>query len=374
MKLICNRNELLRGLALIARAVSNRTPNAALQCVKISAGDATCELCATNLEMGVRVTLGLVDVQRPGITLIPADKLRSIVGANDVEAVTLEVNEDQLTLRTDDAEFTVFGMDAANFPPIADYSDEAAAVIRCKTLRELLRKTSYATAKESSRYAINGVRMEIHGKQVRVIATDGRRLAMAESQIESDAPPADMGAILPINSTNLLADILDAATAVDGEDATVTVRLTEMQAEFQTKSAIVSTQLVEGTYPNYRDVIPKDNEKKIEFSVAELVSAVRRASLLVTEDSRSVRMCFEADKLTLSSVVAEIGKTEVRMPCRYSDARIEVGFNPEFIIEALKACNGQTCVMELKTSDKPGVLRADGNFTYVLMPVNLGGR
>jgi DNA polymerase-3 subunit beta len=389
MKVICDRGALLDAINLISGVVAARTPRPQLQCVKVTArkngkvGEMT--LAATDAEISLRLQTSQVDVQQPGETLIPADKLRAIVSAEEGDAtLTLEAEQEACHIRGQDARFKVFGYPSSEFPPIPDFDavvqgkdgQKAKAVFthQAGPLSNMIGRTLFATARENSRYAINGVLMKREGKRLEMVATDGRRLALCRQNVQGDKE-AGISCIVPTKALALLQRL------IDDPEAPVQIAITDNQILFRIgsedeggKRAVLTSNLVEGTFPPYEEVIPKDQDKKVVFDRDLLSSAVRRAALLTNEESRGVRMKFVgSDKqVEFSSRAPEMGEAQINIDVSsYDGGDIEIGFNPNFITEALKVIADPEVIMELKAPNKPGLIKSGADFVYVVMPVNL---
>jgi len=382
MKVICDRAVLLDAINLTAGVVASRTPKPQLTCVKLIAtndGDSMLTLGATDAEIAIRLTTANVQVDEPGEALIPAEKLRQIIAAEDREqTLTLITKDDELEIRGKDAKFKIFGYPAGDFPKLPTPKDTAgknAFEIPATDLGTLIARTSFATARENSRYAINGVLLKCDGKTIQMVATDGRRLAIAKTSAGSGASGVEAIGIIPTKALNLVGKLSVSP------DENVRVAVTDNQAIFafgdeaSGSSAVLSTALVEGAFPPYEDVVPKDQDKKATFDRETLASGVRRAALLTNEESRGVRLAFSTDekgKLCLTSRAPEMGEAEVKVEMEsYDGEPMEVGFNPVFITDALKVIEDSQVVFELKAGNKPGVLRSGQDFLYVVMPVSL---
>jgi DNA polymerase-3 subunit beta len=402
MKVICDRGALLDAVNHVAGVVPLRTPTPALSCVKLvarkvgSAGELT--LSGTDAETSLHLTLTQVDVQKPGEVAIPADKLRGIVSAEDGEpTLTIETEGDQCHIRGTNAHFRVFAYPAKDFPPLPDFAaaingsgpDPAKAVFtqQAGAMMELVQRTVFATARETSRYAINGVLMKRDGKKLEMVATDGRRLAVSRTQLTGPSAKGEsVTCIIPTKALNIFAKL-----ARDG-DENVRIAVGDSRIFFAFEStppqppgkdaekataprAVLSSVLVEGTFPPYEDVIPKDQDKKVTASRDELGSAVRKASVLTNEESRGVRMAFTSKdkRLKLSSRAPEMGESEISIGLsKYEGDDIEISFNPTFITDVLKVVPEQEVIVELKAPNRPGLIRlANNEFVYVVMPVNL---
>ncbi len=365
MKVICDRAGLVDSLNLVGGVVVARTPKPALTCVKLTADASSLTLAATDLEVALRLNTPRVEVETPGEALIPADKLGQIVRESNDPTLTLEVTEDVAHIRGQDAHFQVFGHQASEFPPVPEFTGDADFEIAAADLRQLLNQTTFATARENSRYAINGVLIERESDKLTVVATDGRRLALAKSSCKS-AKKDNRSAIIPTKALTMLSKLIDES------ESDVRVRIADNQVLFACDDAVLTSKLVEGTFPPYKDVIPREGDKKATLDSQALTSAVRRAALLTNEESKGVRFAFEDGKLTLASRAPEMGEAEVTLDVAdYNGDAIEIGFNPQFVLDVLKVVHTDQVQLELKAPNKPGVLRTGPNFLYVIMPVNL---
>jgi DNA polymerase-3 subunit beta len=368
MKVICDRGALVESLGLVGGVVLSRTPKPVLTCVKLTAGDDGLVLEATDTEVSVRLSTPRVEVSDAGSALIPADKLQQIVRESIDSTLTLSTDQDVAHITGQDSKFKIFGHPPTDFPSATEFKGEPDFTINAGDLHRLIAQTLFATARENSRYAINGVLVERSGNKLAVVATDGHRLALAKGTCKATkAEDTDSrSAIVPTKALNLLLRLFD-----DAEE-TVHVKIEDNQILFKTDAAVLVSNLVEGNFPPYADVIPKDGDKKASLATDLFISAVRRAALLTNEESKGVRMAFASEGLTLSSRAPEMGEAEihVEMP-EYSGEPVEIGFNPAYLLDALKVIDESQIHLELKGSNKPGVLRTGPNFLYVVMPVNL---
>ncbi len=271
----------------------------------------------------------------------------------------------------------MLGFPAGDFPPIPEFpKDDSGAdvfTIGAGMLQRLIGRTTFSTARENSRYAINGVLLKRSGKKIEMVATDGRRLALARGSAEASSSAGESSCIIPTKALNMVSRL------VENPDARVRVAITSNQALFafddeaQASAAVLATNLVEGTFPPYEDVIPKDQDKKAKFDVQTLSSAVRRAALLTNEESRGVRLAFSTGEagqnLKISSRTPEMGDALIDVALEgYEGGDIEIGFNPVFLTDALKIVAEDQVILELKASNKPGLIKSGNDFLYVVMP------
>jgi DNA polymerase-3 subunit beta len=366
MKVICNRGALLEALTVCGNVVASRTPKPVLQCVKLTAADDRLTVAATDLEVAIRYSDNQIQIEQAGETLVPADKFRDIVRESVDDTLSIEVANDVANIKGQDSHFKIFTQNPADFPPVPDFEGEASFEIAGGLLKQLVGQTLFAAAKESTRYAFNGVLLVVKGKKISLVSTDGRRLAMAKGDLISDKLGKDGAqSIVPAKALNLLDKL------VDDPEETIAVQIRENQVIFHSPSATLTSNLVEGQFPPYEDVIPKDTDKKMTAATADFLSAIRRAALLTTEDSKGVRMAFSKKGMILTSRSPESGEATINFPCKFEGADIEIGFNPNFVTDALKVVDNDEISLELTAPNRPGLLKGGANFLYVIMPVNL---
>jgi DNA polymerase-3 subunit beta len=337
-------------------------------------------------------------VQKAGEVSVVAERFRAIVAAeNDEGTLTVETDGDNCHIRGTNAHFRVPAYPAKDFPAMPDFAatvagtgaDPAKAVFTqsAAAMLELVSRTVFATARETSRYAINGVLLKREGKKLEMVATDGRRLAVARAQLTGTSAKGDaVTCIIPSKALNIFTKL-----ARDPEE-NVRIAVSDSRVYFSfeaatagkdskdsekagTSRAVLSSVLVEGSFPPYEDVIPKDQDKRVVAGRDDLSSAVRKASVLTNEESRGVRLAFTSKdkRLKLSSRAPEMGESEISISLsKFEGDDIEISFNPTFITDVLKVIPDQDVIVELKAPNRPGLIRLTNNeFVYVVMPVNL---
>ncbi len=402
MKVVCDRAALMNAVNLVAAVAPSRTPSPALSHVKLTAGKGPhggeLVLAATDAETALSITLTSVDVAEPGTCAVLAEKLRGIVSAEEGEpTLTLESTGGVLHIKGVNAHFRVMTSPSTDFPPLPEFqqaiegkgSDAAKSVFAhpAGELTDLIGRTTFATARETSRYAINGVLLKRDGKKLEMVATDGRRLAVAKATLSASGKGSgaeSASCIVPTKALSMIGKLTE-----NPEDM-VRVAIADSRIFFAfdgpaaggkkgegagTPRAVLSSTLVEGAFPPYEDVIPKDQDKKIVAGRDDLSSAVRKAAVLTNEESRGVRLNFTSDtkRLKLSSRAPEMGEAEIEVGLSaYEGDDVEISFNPQFISDVLRVLGDDQVIVELKASNKPGLIRSkDNDFMYVVMPVNL---
>ena len=328
MKLVCSRDALAEALAVAGSVVVSRTP-APVLCLKLEAKDGLLTVSATDTEIGLVLGVAEVDIREEGSALIPADKLNQIVRASGDDALTIEVDKNVAGIKGKDREVQGLRLRSRRSSPGTPTFEEGEAEFESNAgiLPPPIGRTVFATAVENSRYAINGVLLERKGRHLRMVATDGRRLAVARGECSTNAEE-DASSIIPTKALNVLSRLMS------DPDEPVRVRRDHNQILFQVgdgpAAPMLSSNLVEGSFPPFEDVIPKDQDKRVEFDSGDLSSAVRRAALLTNEESKGVRLAFADGTLTAVEPGPRDGRggdqgRAVRLPGRSDRDRVQPG-------------------------------------------------
>jgi DNA polymerase-3 subunit beta len=266
--------------------------------------------------------------------------------------------------------FSILGFDPKEFPSSKDPASKTEFTVPAETLRRLIVRSVFAAATENTRFAMGGVYMERKAKRLRLVATDGRRLVVTRGDCSS-ATDGDTVAIVPTKAMNLLnrlASQPDDAVQVAKLDGRLSFTVGEGP-----EAAKLVTNLIEGTFPPFEDVIPKEHDRKVTCDVQQLLASVRRAGILTTEQSKGVKMGFSATELKISGSSPDVGEAEISMPLTgFQGQPIEIIFNPGYVTEALRLVDSPEITLEMKASNKPGVFRVGQEFTYVVMPTGQG--
>ena len=368
MKANFQRDALAEALGLLTSVVPSRTPKPILRCVQIKVGEKEARICGTDLEIGINCLVSGVQVEETGEVVVPADRLAGIVRESTDETLLLEASEGACKITGSDSHFTIYGQEAGQYPVVPDFDGEADMEISLGNLCAGGQQCLFATARESSRYAINGVLWEIKGKKLLLVATDGRRLARCRVNLRS-APGEKMASakiIVPAKTMGLLEKI-----GSDDKD-NVAIKLVDNRILFSCGNTVISSNLVEGNFPKYEDIIPTDYDKKLTLSTDGVSSAVRRSALLTSEESRGIKLSIGKEAIVFSGRAPETGDAQVEMPVDYKGEPIEIGFNPQFLTDVLRVIKKPEFELELGESDRPGLIKSGADLLYVVMPINLG--
>ncbi len=367
MKVKFNKAAMQEALGLVSSIVPTRTPKPILQCLRMSAKGDTITLSATDAEVGISFCVRQVEIDSEGDIVIPAEKIASIVRESLDEVIELEASESAVHIRGADSHFTIYGHDPSQYPAVPGFDQEGGFELNLARLQQGIELCVFAAARESTRYALNGILWEVAGKKLTLVATDGRRLAKSvvnlDKAIEDELPEGRI--IVPSKTMNLLDKI------GGDESSTVGVHFIDNQVVLSCENAVISSNLVEGNFPKYEDIIPRDYDKKVVLSVEGALSAVKRAALLANEDSKGIKMSLSKGRLVVSSRAPETGDAQIDMSVDYDGGDIEIGFNPQFFIDVLRVLKVSDFELHLGESDRPGMIKSGSGFLYIVMPVNL---
>lgn len=367
MKIKFNRAALQEALGLVTSIVPSRTPKPILQCLRINCEADAVTICGTDLEVGINCQVVQVEIEEAGEVVLPADKLWSIVRESVDEVIEIESDDNTITIKGSDSTFTIYGHDPAQYPVVPGFGGEADFEIDLAKLQEGIELSVFAVAKESTRYALNGMLWEVNKKSLTLVATDGRRLAKSVVSLEGGGKATLPGGkiIVPAKTMSLLDRI------GGDEGAKVAVRFADNQIILMCGQVIISSNLIEGNFPQYDDIIPDDYNIRVELSTEATLSAVKRAALLATEDSKGITLSLKKNQLLFSGRAPETGDAEIKMAIDFEGEEMSIGFNPQFLIDVLRVLKTDTFALELGESDRPGVIRRGDDFLYLVMPVNL---
>ena len=366
MKLHFHRPTLASAMNLVSSVVPTRTPRDILKNTKLIAGSDGVTLLGTDQEVGIRYVVEGVETDSAGEALLPTARVLSILRELNEETVDFEIDQDSILIKSGQSEFRLSSEDAAEFPPIAEFSGSDYHTISGKHLKEMIRRTAFATDVESTRYALGGLLVELENDAVTMVATDSRRLAVvrgtAKQQGNVSAP--EKAPVVPTKAMTLI------ERTIPDDDSDVDLAVGANDVLVRIGRATVYSRLVEGRFPRYADVIPKDDRVTVDLVVSPFHGAVRQAQIVTNEESRGVDFEFGDGKLALQSRAADIGQSTVEVPISWSGDSVTITFDPRYIAEFLRVLPPEKQVtLGLTDGESAAVFRADDNYTYVIMPL-----
>lgn len=361
MKFSLAKQVLLDGLNKVAGVVSSRTNVPILSNVLIDASEGELKLTTTNMELTILAKVPCM-VEAAGAITLPAKKLQSIIREMRDGEVVIEVHGTVATIRCNRAQFKLNGMSADEFPSLPVFKEAREFKVPQAMLNKGFRYTEFAISNDGTRYVLNGIYTSFQDGKLTLVATDGRRLALFENELEF--PESQQVSIdLPSRAVAEVHRLL-------GDAGDVMVRITSNQASFDFGDTLLITKLIDGNYPNYRQVIPSHYNERITMPAQALGETVRRVALLSAEKTNTVRFHFAPGMMEVQSSAADVGEANEETPIDYDGRELSITFNADFILAPLKAVGDGEISLLLIDSSSPGVIRASDEFMYVIMPMH----
>ena len=363
MKIKIIRSKFIDGLKKVQNIVAGKGSLQIIQNAMLDAREGKLSLVTTDLDISIKSTVEC-DVVEAGATTLPVKLLANTIASCAEGVVELETDvQDRARISAGSAAFKLSGMPVADFPALPASENAFAYTLPQATRREMLRKTSYAVSQDETRKTLKGVLMSFKDGKVTMVATDGRRLALVEHELDFPAA-AEKDIILP---SKVVAE-LQRSLSVDGD---VKITIEKSQVAFNLGDTQIYSKLLDEIYPNYRQVIPSGYTERVEVDRKLLLDAIDRASVMTMEESSSVRLTFEGNQLLVSSVAADIGEAKDVVPIKYNGERIEIVFNPTYVKDPLKAIDEDEIAIELNNGSSPAIIRCSVPFLYVMMPLRI---
>ena len=363
MKFTVTKGALLNALQAVQNVVTGRSTLPILSNVLISADKSETWLTTTDLDVTIRCKIE-ADVVKAGATTLPVRRLASIVRELPDQPIEMDVDDkDVAKLECNASYFKIIGLSEDEFPPVPKAEGKQCFTIDQGVFREMMKKTAYAASNDETRLVLNGVFLSFRAGKLTMVATDGRRLALVEHEVEIPKE-AEIDMILPNKTVAELAHVLK-------DQGEMRIYGKENQIMFEMKDALVVSKLVEGTYPNYRQVIPSQCEERVTVERETLLNAIRRVSLVTSDKANAMKLVFAKNKLVVSMNAPDVGEARETLAIKYTGKDLTVAFNPEFMMDPLRSLANDEVCMELTDDLSPGVLKCDIPFLYVLMPMRI---
>jgi len=367
MKISCDREKLLAAFQTAAAVAPARSPKPILQNIKLEVTEQSAILMATDLEVGIRIQVPGIDVQVPGSAILPLGRFGSILRESSDEQLRLEADAQGTLVRGQRSEFKLPAENPDEFPAVAEFHEQKFHELPARVLREVIRRTIFATDNESSRYALGGVLLEMTADKITAVGTDGRRLAKMEVAASSVGghQSGDSMTIVPTKAMQLV------ERALTDNDAEIQVAARSNEVLVKSPRATIYSRLVEGRFPRWRDVFPqRTGAIKIVMSVGPLHSAVRQAAIVTSEESRGVDFTFDSGSLVLSGRAAEVGQSRIELPVPFDGPAVSITLDPRYIIDFLRVLDAEkTFTLELKDAESAAVCTTEDGYGYVIMPL-----
>jgi DNA polymerase-3 subunit beta len=372
MRAECSRDSLLNACQLTSAAISSaKEIKPILRNIKAVASAGRCTLMATDTEVGIRLEIQGVEVHagEDGEAILPAAKLVQILRELKDPKLTIDVDSQTCKIKSKSSKFNLASEDPAHFPDLPNFPEDHYCEISAGTLRDMIRRTIFAVSHESARAVLTGLLWEMDGSTARLVSTDGKRLAMAAGVVTArgTSPTKGPSPVIPTKALGLLERNL-------AEDPSAPVKMAFRPNEvlFSTERAVVYSRLVDGRFPDYKNVLPKKPSTRIQLPLVEFASAVRQAAIITDNESPRVTFRFATGRLTLSTESAMAGNSEVEVELeKYDGSTIEINFNPNYVIDMLKTLPGDAPLsIDLIDGNSAAIFRSGDDYFYLVMPMS----
>lgn len=368
MNLTIAKDQIINGLQAVQNIVGTRTTLPILSNVLMRADGDRVEFTATDLDVTVACAVE-AKVKKGGSTTVPVKKLFGIVRELNNPEIEIEVDErNTCSVKSGASFYKINGLSAEEFPPLQKFKEDKKVTLPQEKVREMLKKTSFAISTDESRYVLNGIFLSLKEHKLTMVATDGRRLALVDEDVDvSEKSQGEF--IMPAKAVNELSRLLS-------EKGEVEIRYTDNQASFTLKdekgfSILIIAKLIEGNYPNYRQVIPSETKERVALPREEFLHALKRAEIMTSDKSNSVKLTFTKNNLAITANSPEVGEARETMAINYKGKEMAIAFNPKYMIDPLNALTNDEIFLELIDELSPGVFKINGPFLYVVMPMRL---
>jgi DNA polymerase-3 subunit beta len=371
MKLSCLQENLNKGLGIIGRAVASRTTLPITQNVLISTDESQLKLAATNLEIAISCWIG-AKIENEGSITIPARVLTEFVSSLPSDVINLNLKHHTLELKCGRYEARINGLDAADFPPIPQVGDGFSTKVKGEDLKQAISQVAFAAATEESRPVLTGVQTEFEGNKLTMAAADGFRLAVHRTEL-AKAVKEKVAMIIPAKAYHELNRLMTA----DDQEIEINLNAQKSQVLFKLKGVEMVSQLIQGTFPNYSQLIPQTYGTKARIDVAEFLRAIKMAAIFARDGSGIARIIVtpgasvEAGKITISARADEIGDNVGEIDALVDGEAAKIAFNARYLADVLSVVKQAQVSLEVTTPSNPGVIRPVGvdNYDHVVMPM-----
>ena len=358
-----NKEDLLRGLQSIIGAVTTKNTLPILSNILLQTNEGFLELIATDLDVGI-ITNTTPEVVEEGAITTPAKKFIDIIKELPEATITITTKKNNtINIECENTFFKIMGIPKEEFPKLPNPITKNKIVLAQSTLKEILTMTLFAVSHDETRHVLNGILFALKDKEIKLVATDGRRLAIAKKAI--DLPPGlDISAVVPIKALQEISKTV----LSEGE---ATIFFDKNQAMFKLNNTTIISRLIEGEFPNYEQAIPKQRKDKLTIDKDKFLVAVKRASLLTTPDSQSIRLDVFKNRAVVSKRSPNIGEAKEELDCKYAGGEFFIGFNPDYLLEGLRNIKQEQLNIEFSGPEKPAVAKDGDDYLYVVLPMQI---
>ncbi len=364
MKVLCDRERLREGMTLATSVIPVKSTRPAIENVLLTCTDDSLELVGTDLEVALRYRLEDVKVEKPGKALVPAriaaDFIRDLGG----ETVCLEIENEHCVITSGPDRCELVTIDPDEFPVVDRFDDEGSLSIQGGNFTKLVNRTAFAAAREQGRYAMHGILTLVEDQVLRMVATDGRRLAVSNIALETGGDSTHK-AIVPTKGMQLFCRVIgDPLEQVRVHFGTNRIGLKTSQAE-------VFARLIDGEFPRYSAVIPEAGATVIEADADLFARKLRLVANVTSQDTRAVRLSFSKGEMNIFGKSTGYGEASAQMEVDAKGDAEDVAYNPDYLMDGVKNCEADIVRLEYNERTSPGKFTLGENYTYVVMPITI---
>ncbi len=364
MRVTLENGVLVKGIHALQNTINTRSTLPILANTLIETKNNQLQLSGTDLELGITTTIP-AQIHEPGATTIPIKRFGDLIKELPQHPVTLTVKKNHITIvECGNSHFKLMGLPPEEFPKLPTLTEQNPLQLPQQTLLTMLNLTAFAMSHDETRYILNGAFMTAKKGHLRLVTTDGRRLAMMEHPIPNFSPSQEYQAIIPTKTIHELHRLL-------GADEIVKISFGNNQVKFDLGPTTIISRTIEGEFPDYEQVIPPEAPTKAKLPREALLLAIRRASLWTTQESQSIKFDLAKDKLVVSKQTPELGEAREEVDAEYRGQELSVGFNPTYLMDVLKNLPDEAIEVELPGPERPGVIRTKDHYVYIVLPMQL---
>lgn len=371
MEITVNKDDLVKAIQIVQNIAVQRNKLPILSYILLETQDTNICLTTTDLDIGIIHKLP-AQVKESGTIILPAKKFSDIIKEFPDNVININTKKNNLTfIKNKQCQFKLAGLPYEEFPKLPKFTNQKIIKINQNNLKEMLSLVSFAVSYDESRYILNGILCQLQKDIIKLIATDGKRLAFYQKKITRDS----LGEYQNQEIEDLIKVIIPLKTIHElnrnlSEEGQLLLGIGTNQILLDLGKTQIISRLIEGEFPDYKQVIPPVSSNKIKINREEFLLAIKRASLLVTPDYQAIKLEIFKNRIVISKSTPNIGESHEELSCEYTGKDIMIGFNPSYLIDVFKNLSEEIIEFEIVDSEKPGVIRVNG-YIYIVLPMKL---
>ena len=356
------KNELMKNIQNVQNVISSKSSLPILSNILIEAEEGGVRLTSTDLDIGV-VSTFLSEVEEAGAIAVPAKRFNDIIKELPNEDISIStMKNNAMIIKCSKCFFKILGLPKEEFPKLPEFKNDPHIIISQDVLKKMLSMTCFSMSHDETRYVLNGALFLFKSNQLTIVTTDGKRLSFIKKDLAAQAP--DKTIIIPSKTIYELNRVLE-------NEGELKISFSENQVKFELKNITIISRLIEGEFPNYEQVIPSEAKEKIAIHREQFLFGVKRAAILTTQDSQSIKIDILKNKMVISKSSPSIGEAKEEIETNHKGPEVTVGFNPNYLIDVLKVLPKDELEIEILGPDKPAVIRIEDWYVYMVLPMQL---